>query len=171
MVSLKGGALEEFVNYDRAAMIQHMHAKNVTELSVASRPDVPSDPLVGTLIGASLAVVDASGDPLIINDGKVIGKEGVKYRVTSVSDATMTGTSGPAALSRAIAEGVAAKGRSAPGVDVSGADANLKAALTQLQATANAKLGTVAGSRPRSSSSPTSSRCSSRRASSQRSWA
>ena len=115
--------------------------KNVAELSVVRGPVVPVNPLDGVLIGASLAVLDASGDPLIIVDGKVVGKEGAKYRVTSVSDATVTGLIGHAPLSQAVAEGIARKGAAVPAVDVSGADANLKAALCQLQDTASAKLG------------------------------
>ena len=137
---LKLSALGEFVNFDRAAILQHVHVKNLVELSVVG-PVVARDPLVGVLIGASLAVLDASGDPLIINDGKVVGKEGNKYRVTSVSDASATGLAGHAAISQAVAEGVAMRGAAAPTVDVSGADANLMAALCQLQATASANLG------------------------------
>ena len=137
---LKLSALGEFVNFDRAAILQHVHVKNLVELSVVG-PVVARDPLVGVLIGASLAVLDASGDPLIINDGKVVGKEGNKYRVTSVSDASATGLAGHASISQAVAEGVAMRGAAAPTVDVSGADANLMAALCQLQDTASANLG------------------------------
>ena len=139
---LKLSALGEFVNFDRAAILQHVHVKNLVELSVVG-PVVTRDPLVGVLIGASLAVLDASGDPLIINDGKVVGKEGNKYRVTSVSDASATGLAGHASISQAVAEGVAMRGiiAAVPTVDISGADANLKAALCLLQATASANLG------------------------------
>ena len=59
MAELKANALGEFANFDRAAILQHIHAKNVNELSVVRGPVVPIDPLDGVLIGASLAVLGA----------------------------------------------------------------------------------------------------------------
>ena len=73
MVSLQGNVLDTFTNFGRSAILQHLHAKNVAELSIPSvtvRPVPPSDPLVGTLVGGSLAVLDATGIPLIIINGK-----------------------------------------------------------------------------------------------------